>query len=161
MFRATMYQSSGVFTVSMRDWCVSLFIGGVWSAGWSETPTSRPNATHTEWQTSVSHRYSKFSWWWVHGCPKHVEKRNKYTKQNCTPSWVYLQDCTRMHAQQNIKLTKYNLHARFEVLTVALLRHKSCGSWSCTVQRASPHVAEDRSASATPKSLAQLLYLAL
>jgi len=25
------------------------------------------------------------------GCPKHVEKRNKYTKQNCAPSWIYLQ----------------------------------------------------------------------
>ena len=24
----------------------------------------------------VSHRYSNFSWWWAHGCPKHVEKRN-------------------------------------------------------------------------------------
>jgi len=24
--------------------------------------------------TPVSHRYSKFSWWRAHGCPKHVEK---------------------------------------------------------------------------------------
>ena len=33
-----------------------------------------------------------FSWWWAHGCPKHVEKLNKYIKQNCAPSWTYLQD---------------------------------------------------------------------
>ena len=31
-----------------------------------------------------------FSWWWACGCLKHVEKRNKYIKQNCAPSWTYL-----------------------------------------------------------------------
>ena len=41
----------------------------------------------------VSHRYSNFSWWWAHSCLKHVQKRNKYTKKNCAPSWLYLQDC--------------------------------------------------------------------
>ena len=50
---------------------------------------------------------SNFSWWWAHGCPKHVEKRNKYTKKNCVPSLIYLQDCSRMHGQQNIKNTQY------------------------------------------------------
>ena len=38
----------------------------------------------------VSHRYSYFSWWWTHSCPKLVEKRNKHTKKNCAPSWLYL-----------------------------------------------------------------------
>ena len=33
-----------------------------------------------------------FSWWWAHGYPKHVEKRNKYTKQNFALSWIYLQE---------------------------------------------------------------------
>ena len=37
------------------------------------------------------------------GCPKHVQKKNKYTKQNCAPSWIYLQDYTRMHGQRNLK----------------------------------------------------------
>ena len=46
---------------------------------------------------------SNFSRWWAHVCPKHVEKKNKYTKQNCVPSWIYLQDCSRTHGQQNIK----------------------------------------------------------
>ena len=31
-------------------------------------------ATHTEWKIPVSHRYSNFSWWWAHSCPKHIEK---------------------------------------------------------------------------------------
>jgi hypothetical protein len=92
MFRATTCPSSGEITVSMRHWCLSLCMGGVWSAGWSYTPTSRPEASHTEWQIPVPHRYSNFSWWWARGCPKHAEKINKYTKQNCTPGWIYLQD---------------------------------------------------------------------
>ena len=91
MFWATVCPSSGEITVSMWHWYLSLCMGGMWSSGWSFTPTSRPHATHTEWQIPVSHRYSNFSWWWAHGCPKHVEKRNKYTKQNFTPSWIYLQ----------------------------------------------------------------------
>ena len=40
MFRATMCPSSGEIAVSMRHWYLSLCMGGVWSAGWSETPTS-------------------------------------------------------------------------------------------------------------------------
>jgi len=28
----------------------------------------------------------------AHSGPKHVEKRNKHTKKNCAPSWLYLQD---------------------------------------------------------------------
>jgi hypothetical protein len=92
MFRATMCPSSGEITVSMRHWYLSLCIGGFWSAGWGFTPTSRPDATHTEWQIPVSHRYGNFSWWWAHSCPKHVEKRNKCTKQNCASSWIYLQE---------------------------------------------------------------------
>jgi hypothetical protein len=35
--------------------------------------------------------------------PKHVEKRNKHTKKNCAPSWLYLQDWTGIHEQQSIK----------------------------------------------------------
>jgi hypothetical protein len=34
---------------------------------------------------------------------KHVEKRSKHTKKSCAPSWLYLQDYTGMHSQQNIK----------------------------------------------------------
>jgi hypothetical protein len=40
--------------------------------------------------------------WYPHSHPKHVEKRNKHTKKNCAPSWLYLQDYTGMHGQQNI-----------------------------------------------------------
>jgi hypothetical protein len=95
MLRATMLPSSGKITVSMGRWYLSLRMGGVSSTGWSITPASRADANHTEWQIPTFHRYSNFSRWWQHGCPRHVEKGNKYTKQNCAPSWIYLQDCTR------------------------------------------------------------------
>ena len=56
----------------------------------------------------VSHRYSCISWWWAHSRPKHVQKRNKHSKKNCAPRWLYLQDCTEMHAQQNVKFVRPN-----------------------------------------------------
>jgi hypothetical protein len=37
----------------------------------------------------------------AHSRPKHAEKRN--ILKNGAPSWLYLQDCTGMHGQQNIK----------------------------------------------------------
>jgi len=43
MFWTTMCPSSGEITVSMHHWYLSLCMGGVWSASWSFTPTSRPD----------------------------------------------------------------------------------------------------------------------
>jgi len=37
---------------------------------------------------------------------KHVEKRNKHTKKNYAPSWLYLQNYTEKHGQQNLKINK-------------------------------------------------------
>jgi len=54
MFRATMCSSSGELTASSQP--------------------ADQTATHTEWKIPVSHSYSKFSWWWEHSCPKHVQK---------------------------------------------------------------------------------------
>ena len=79
MFRATVCPSSGELTVSIRHWYFSLCMGGclVCWLGWDCAVSSQPadqTATHTEWKIPVSYRYSKFSWWWTHSCPKHVEK---------------------------------------------------------------------------------------
>ena len=46
MFRTTMCPSSEEITVSMRHCYLALCMGGARSAGWSETPTSRPDSTH-------------------------------------------------------------------------------------------------------------------
>jgi len=69
MFQATIYPSSVELTVSMRHWYFSLCMGGLVSSQPADHIANR-----TEWKIPVSHRYSKFSWWWAHSCPKHVEK---------------------------------------------------------------------------------------
>jgi hypothetical protein len=38
--------------------------------------------------------------------PKHAEKRNKHTKKNCAPSWLYLQDYTKDRRSTKHKITK-------------------------------------------------------
>ena len=64
----------------------SLFCS-VWMTVWHTRQSSIQNKKY-----QVSHKYSCFSWWWAHSLPKHVEKRNKHTKKNWAPSWLYLQD---------------------------------------------------------------------
>ena len=38
-----------------------------------------------------------------HSHLKHVEKKNRHTKKNCAPSWLYWQDYTGTNGQQNVK----------------------------------------------------------
>ena len=67
MFRPTMCPLSEELTVSMRHWYFSLCMGDCL------VYCSKPNS-HLYRKIPMSHRYSKFSWWWAHRCPKHVEK---------------------------------------------------------------------------------------
>jgi hypothetical protein len=69
---------------------------------WISTLHTRQSSIQNN-KYQVSHKYSCFSWWWAHIRPKHVEKRSEHTKKNCAPSWLYLQDYTGMHGQQNIQ----------------------------------------------------------
>ena len=42
--------------------------------------------THTVWKIPVSHRYSNFSWWWAHSCPKRSKPDSqpyRETNTNC------------------------------------------------------------------------------
>jgi len=98
MFRASMCPSSGEITVSMRHRYLSLCMGGVWSS--DQTPPIQSDKYQCRIDTAI------FSWWWAHGWPKNLEKRNKYIKQNCAPIWTYLQDYTGKNGQQNIKNNK-------------------------------------------------------
>ena len=54
MYRATMCPSSGEITVSMRHWYLSLCMGGVWSAGWSETSPIQSEKYHFRMDTVIS-----------------------------------------------------------------------------------------------------------
>jgi hypothetical protein len=80
MYQTTMCPSSGEITIYVTlPTCLSVWM----------THTRQLSTQSDKYQ--VSHRYSYFSWWWAHSRPKHVEKRNKHTKKNCAPSWLYLQ----------------------------------------------------------------------
>ena len=52
---------------------------------------------------SVRHLVFVTLYGWLSGM-QGVEKRNKHTKKNYAPSWLYLQVDTGMHVHQNIKL---------------------------------------------------------
>jgi len=58
--------------------------GLVGRLGWN-LHTRRSSARSDKYQ--VSHWYSLFSWWRAHGCPKHVENRNKRTWKICSSIW--------------------------------------------------------------------------
>jgi hypothetical protein len=91
-------------TVSMRHWYLSLCIGWRlvcwmdWIQPADQTPPIQSDKNQCRIDTLI------FSWRWAHGCPKHAEKRNKYTKQNCAHSWNYFGEYTGIHGQRNIKL---------------------------------------------------------
>jgi hypothetical protein len=104
MLRATtcMRQSSGE-QLYLCDTRYLLFCVDVLYAGWNSTMHTRQSSIQNN-KYQVSHKYSCFSWCMAHSRSKHVEKRNKHTNKNCAPSWLYLQDYTAMHGQQNIKL---------------------------------------------------------
>jgi len=78
MFRVSMCPSSVETTVFMQHLVLVIILYGWLSGmqgGMSLIPPCIPD--------------SCFFWWWAHRCPKHVQKRNKYTKKNCAPSWLY------------------------------------------------------------------------
>ena len=104
MFRVTMCPSSGETTVFMRH--LVLILCGWLSGMQGEMKLVRQSSVQNN-EYQVLHKYSYFSWWWAHSHPKHVEKRNELTKKNCAPSWLYLQDYTRMHSQHNIKFINH------------------------------------------------------
>jgi len=119
MFLATMCPSSGETTIFVTlGTCYTVWMT-VWYAGCTIFVTL--GTCYTVWMTvwyarctlHTSHPYgitstkcrknSCFSWWWAYSCPKHVDKRNKYTKKNCSPSWLYLHNYTGTYSQQNVK----------------------------------------------------------
>jgi len=66
--------------------CYTVKTYTLWMTVWYAYQSSIKNNKY-----QVSHKYRCFSWWWAHSRPKHVEKRNKHTRKNGAPSWLYLQ----------------------------------------------------------------------
>jgi len=96
----SLHVSGDYMPIIRRNNCIYATVGtcySVWMSGMqggmklhSTLHTRQSSIQNNKYQ--VSHKYSCFSWWWAHSSPKHVEKRNKHTKKNCSPSWLYLQD---------------------------------------------------------------------
>ena len=53
MFRASTCPSSGKITVSMRQWCLSLCLSGVWSAAADQTPPKQSEKYHCRIDTVI------------------------------------------------------------------------------------------------------------
>ena len=78
--------------VSMRHWYLSLCMGGVRSAGWSEIQPAdlTPQMQIDKHQCRIDPViFLLMMGTWM---PETCWNRNKYIKQNCAPSWTYLQD---------------------------------------------------------------------
>ena len=68
-------------------WTQTIIIFLNWCAG-LHLHTKRSSIHSDIYQ--MSYWYNQFSWWWAHGCPKHVENRNKHElKKNCASSWLF------------------------------------------------------------------------
>ena len=102
-----LHVSGGYVPIIRRNNCIYATLGICYSVCLTVSYAGctlhiRQSSTQSD-KYQVSHRYIYFSWWWAHSRPKHVEKRNKHTMKNCPPSWLYLQDYTGMHVQENIR----------------------------------------------------------
>ena len=90
----------------MQHWYLSLCMGGVWSAGWTESDqkTLRPPIQSDKYQCHID-TIQQFSPDDGHMDAKNMQRReiHKYNKKNCALSWTYLQDYTGMRGQRNIK----------------------------------------------------------
>jgi hypothetical protein len=127
MFRATICPSSGEITVSVRH------LVFVTLCGWpSHMQVSRRSSTQSD-KYQVLHWYSYFSWWWAHGCPKHVEIRNKHLSFE-NPCIIILSTESTNKMQQLLKFIICRLDTAQHVsgILMPIIRsYKNCtdGAW--------------------------------
>jgi hypothetical protein len=123
MFWATTCPSLEETTVFMRHLVLVILHGClVCRVEWnsiSTLHTRQSSIQNNKYQ--VLHKYSCFSQWWAHSRPKHVEKRNKHTKKNCAPIWLYLQDhflsCFHQMETFTIKIVYQIMSILFQAVT--------------------------------------------
>ena len=88
MFRASMCSSSGG---NYFIYATLVFVTLVCLLDSIQPTVHTPPIQNNKYKCRIDTVIS--SWWWAHGCPKHVKKRNKYIKQNCAPSWTFWLTC--------------------------------------------------------------------
>jgi hypothetical protein len=69
----------------------------------------------------MSYWYNLFSWWWAHGCPKHVEKRNKHTWKRNVRQVDYVQRLYRDARSTEHKIQLVEITLQFFFLYIVLL----------------------------------------
>ena len=87
-------------------WCMSLCVGDRFvcrSERNLPTCTRNGHRHRAKYVYQMLYWYNWFSWWWVRGCSKHVEKWNKCIEKNCASIWSFTKNHNEMHGQQNIK----------------------------------------------------------
>jgi len=89
MFRATMCPSSGELLYQCDTWFMSLCVDDSLVCRLTCIPDGY---LHRETYTKYRIDTVNISWWWAHGCPKHVENRNKHTWKICASSWFIYKD---------------------------------------------------------------------
>ena len=121
MFRAAMCPSSGELIVSIRYLVyVTLYRWPFGVQVWMRLP-SHPNL-HTKRSSiqsdiyQMSYWYNLFSWWWVRGCPKHVENRNKYTWKRIVGQVGYLQRLYRDAWSTEHKILLVHTRCRIHII---------------------------------------------
>jgi hypothetical protein len=78
MFRATSCSSSGESVFSIQHLlCVTLCRWRSIVHVWKFLPDLHTRRSSTEWLIPDLYWYNWFSWWWIRGCSKHVQKWNK------------------------------------------------------------------------------------
>ena len=70
----SVHVSGNYMPIIRRTFCIYATLVFFVLYGWLSGLPADQTATHTQWKIPVSHRYSKFYWWWAHSCPKHVQK---------------------------------------------------------------------------------------
>jgi len=68
---------------------------------------------YTEWNRPGVASIQKFSWWWTHCCPKHVQNRNKHT-------WIIVRQVGYLQeSYHDARLTQHK--TRQPVITISFL----------------------------------------
>ena len=109
VFWAAMCSSSGESIVSIRHLVYVTLCR--WLSGMQVEMEPTQNDIY-----QMLYWYNWFSWWWAHGCSKHVENLNKYIrKKSFALSWLFARIMPRCRSTKH-KKHKYKLYLVYFVL---------------------------------------------
>jgi len=69
--------------------CINIWYAGAYAPAYQTT-------IYKEWHKPGVALIRSFSWWWAHGCPKHVQIIHKHTQKLCVRSVIYKEQFRRL-----------------------------------------------------------------